>query len=278
MSDSLARLVTKFNQIYEPLRSLNEQLAQSIVDNHYHPLWAYGEASREQIADFILNLEYQADDGEAGSTTFLPALVGLPAETCALVDQINTLRTELVEFLREADKESTPEGISLSKFLLDKVQLRRLNRKATARQFRVLPTKPDAVSFMWTQPASIKKLTKEEALGVAARRINKHNDSEQRDKLLSEQRLLERLNDGEFVARVYRPDIHPRVNTIIDRKRMPVKTALMPLFYPARANESLPDLAPLPELKTLKKRLKRSDTLLEQEPYAPLLNIYRYKR
>jgi len=278
MTYELSALIDRFNRIYEPLTVLNEQVADAIVDNPNHPLWVYGDVDRKALGSFICDLEYLDDDAAGGSTTYLPAVVGLPAENCAMMVTINDLRTQLVELLKEADGNSSSEGIQLSKYILDKVHLRRLNRKATLRQFIVLQDTPQSISFMWSKPTVNKRLTKQQAENVVAWHINKHDDSDIREKLLYEQKLIALLPDDEVVAKVYMAPIHPRVNIIINNKRMPVKAALMPLFYPANANDPLPDISPLPAIKVLKKRLKRSDTLLEQEPYAPIVKIHRYKR
>jgi len=278
MTYELSALIDRFNRIYEPLTVLNEQVADAIVDNSNHPLWVYGDVDRKVLGSFICGLEYLDDDAAGGSTTYLPAVVGLPVENCAMMVTINDLRTQLVELLKEADGNSSSEGIQLSKYILDKVHLRRLNRKATLRQFIVLQDTPQSISFMWSKPTVNKRLTKQQAENVVAWHINKHDDSDIREKLLYEQKLIALLPDDEVVAKVYMAPIHPRVNIIINNKRMPVKAALMPLFYPANANDPLPDISPLPAIKVLKKRLKRSDTLLEQEPYAPIVKIHRYKR
>jgi len=278
MTYELSALIDRFNRIYEPLTVLNEQVADAIVDNPNHPLWVYGDVDRKALGSFICDLEYLDDDAAGGSTTYLPAVVGLPAENCAMMVTINDLRTQLVELLKEADGNSSSEGIQLSKYILDKVHLRRLNRKATLRQFIVLQDTPQSISFMWSKPTVNKRLTKQQAENVVAWHINKHDDSDIREKLLYEQKLIALLPDDEVVAKVYMAPIHPRANIIINNKRMPVKAALMPLFYPANANDPLPDISPLPAIKVLKKRLKRSDTLLEQEPYAPIVKIHRYKR
>lgn len=279
MAQSLTTMINKFNRIYEPLTLLNEQLANAIVDHAQYPLWVYGDIDRKEIGSFISDLEYQDDDAVAGSTTYLPAAVGLPLEFCHMAVKINALRKKLVVLLKEVDKEdaSLPKGVLLSKYILDKVQLRRLNRKATLRQFIVLDKPPQSLNFMWSKPTVTKRLTKAQAENVALWHIKQVNKSEIRDKLEYELKLILMLPDDEVVAKVYKASIRPRVNIVIDNVSIPVKTALMPLFYPAKSNDTLPDIAPLPELQAPKKRLKRSDIRLEKEPYAPLLKIHRYK-
>tara|TARA_R110002153_G_C13332534_1_gene498427 strand:+ start:30727 stop:31560 length:834 start_codon:yes stop_codon:yes gene_type:complete len=267
----------KLNEIYRPLVDLNEKLADAVIDNTDHPLWAYEGVSREKISEFVQSLEYQDDTAEGGSTTYLPAVIGVPEAVCSIVVAINTLRSQMAVLLKEADKERTPEDIRLSLYLLDKLQLRRLNRKATARQFVVLDATPQAISFMWNQPVITKRLSKEEALTAVKKQINKYNDSEIRNKLLVEERMIEILPDEEVVARVYRPAMQPRVNLILHHERMPVRMALMPLFYPANAGDALPELSPLSKSKVISKRIKRSDALIQSEPYAPIMRVHRYK-
>jgi len=253
-------------------------LARAIIASPNFALWAFNDATREQLAAFVCDLEYGDDDSQGGTTTSLPALLALPLAASALIPRINKARTELVAYLRKMDKERTPDGLVLSKFLLGKVNLRRFNRKATARQFVELQTKPDAVSFMWTQTNISNRTTKEQALGIVGRKITNTNDSELRKHLLLEQAAIYALPDHEDVARVYPAKLQPRVNIIVGRERVPGTTALLPIIYPGLAGESLPNYVPLPPSKEDKLRIKRSNTLIEQDAFAPLVKLHRYKQ
>lgn len=277
MKKDCSEWIDDINQIYRPLVSLNQKLADAIIENESHPLWAYEDARRKEIGEFIQGLEYQDDADEAGSTRYLPAAIGMPVAVCDMVSAINSLRSRFIKLLKEADKVRTDEKIHMSMYLLDKIQLRRINRKATARQFVVLDSKPQAISFMWNQPVVTSRLSQEEAFESVSNRLLKYKvGSEIRNKLLVEQRMIEVLPADEIVVRVYHPTIQPRVNLIVHNKRMPVKTALLPLFYPANAGDTLPELSPLPRDKATSTRIKRSDTRIQTEPYAPIMRIHRY--
>ena len=144
------------------------------------------------------------------------------------------------------------------------------------RTFRVLDGRPESISFTWSQSTTTHKLSRDEAVAVAVRKIVKTRDKKQLKLLQSEQSLLMELPEGEILARVYEPSPQPKMNIIIDGKRMPVTTAHLPLFYPAKPGERLPVIIPLPKKWERRLRVRRSDATLEDVPLCPILNIHRY--
>jgi len=273
----LQKLVTQMNAILAKLNAEQQRIADYLVQEE-PPFWAFEDASRETVASFITDLEYRDDKAEGGSTTSLPATIPLHGKLCRHVELANEFRTELVEFLREMDKQYTDGGLSLSKYLMEKVQLRRLNRKAVARQYLVLDRKPQSISFMWSKSTTTQKLTRDQAISVVNRRINKEKDKNTLHQLEQEKAALLKLAEDEILARVYTPAAQPKVNIIIGDERMPVKTAHLPIFYPADINDSLPVIIPPGAKGESRPRLKRNDARLENEPLCPLTRIYRYKR
>lgn len=275
-STELMRLIERFEEVYLPLRDQQFAVAEFVRGDTSYPFWAHLNADRETVALYIEALEYLDDDAQAGSTSSMPAVLGVPYEMLAEVRSINDLRDELARFLRSTDKESTLEGMPLSKYLLEKVGLRRLNRKMAGRTFRVLEKRPESISFTWSQSRTILKLSREQAIESAARKINKTPDKKQRKLLEAEQSKLMLLPEGEILARVNTPAPQPKVNILIEGKRIPVTTAHLPLFYPANEGDPLPVIVPLPKEWHQRVRVRRSDALLEAAPYCPLLNIHRY--
>lgn len=272
----LQKLVTQMNAILAKLNAEQQRISDYLLQEE-PPFWAFEDASRETVASFITDLEYRDDKAEGGSTTSLPAAIPLHEKLCRHVELANEFRTELVEFLREMDKQYTDGGLSLSKYLMEKVQLRRLNRKAVARQYLVLDRMPQSISFMWSKSTTTQKLARDQAVAVVNRRINSEIDKNTLLLLIEEKEQLLKLPDDEILARVYTPTPQPKVNIIIDNERMPVKTAHLPLFYPAEPNEPLPVIIPPGPQFAERPRLKRNDTRLESEPLCPLTRIYRYK-
>lgn len=272
----LQKLVTEMNAILAKIDGEQRLLADYLLQEKPN-FWALNDASRETVASFITDLEYRDDDAEGGSTTSLPAVVPLQEKLCQHVHSANVYRTELVEFLREMDKQYTDGGLPLSKYLLDKVRLRRFNRKAVARQYQVLETKPQSISFMWSKSTTTQKLVRDQAVAAVNRRINNETDKKTLLSLIEEKERLLLLPEDEILARVYTPTPQPKVNTIIHDERLPVKTAHLPLFYPAEPDESLPVIIPPGPQFAERPRLKRNDTRLESEPLCPLTRIYRYK-
>ena len=273
----LQQLVTEMNAILAKIDGEQGMLADYLLQEK-PDYWALNDASRETVASFITDLEYRDDEAEGGSTTSLPAVIPLQERLCRHVHSANAYRTELVEFLRKMDKQYTDGGLPLSKYLMEKVQLGRLNRKAVARQYQVLETKPQSISFMWSKSTTTQKLARDKAVAVVNRRINNETDKNTLLLLIEEKERLLKLSEDEILARVYTPTPQPKVNTIINEERLPVKTAHLPLFYPANPDESLPVIIPPGPQYAERPRLKRNDTRLESDPLCPLTRIYRYKR
>lgn len=276
-SSELMKLIERFESVYLPLRDKQFAVAEFVRGDNAYPYWSHMDADRDTVAAFIEALEYMEDDADAGSTKSMPAVLGVPYEMLDDVRAINDLREQLAMFLRETDKERTPEGLPLSKYLLEKVDLRRFNRKMAGRTFRVLDSRPESISFTWSQSRTTHKLSREEAIEVAARKINKTAKGNELKMLESEQSSLLNLPEGEILARVYSPAPQPKVNIVLAGQRIPVTTAHLPLFFPANENESLPVIVPLPEKWHQRVRLRRSDATLEDKPLCPILNIYRYR-
>lgn len=275
-STELMQLIERFEAVYLPLRDMQYAVAEFVRGDSAYPYWAHMKANRDTVAEHIEALEYMEDDSDAGSTTSMPAVLGVPYEMLADVRSINDMRDALAKFLRETDKEMTPEGMPLSKYLLEKVDLRRFNRKMAGRTFRVLEKRPESISFTWSQSRTIHKLSREQAIEAAARKINKTSNKKERKLLEAEQSLLLELPEAEILARVYEPTPQPKMNIIIEGERIPVTTAHLPLFYPATEGESLPVIVPLPKAWHQRVRVRRSDAILEAQPLCPILNIHRY--
>lgn len=277
MEAHLMQLIERFEAIHGPLRDKQSEVAEFVRGDEEYPFWAYQSASRETVANHIEALEYLSDEDDPGATRSMPAVLGVPYDMLADVHEINAQRESLVDFLRKTDRDTTPEGLPLSKYLLETVGLERLNRKATARIFRVLEDRPESISYTWAQATAIKPLSKEQAISVAARRLKKPMSRYDHRIVQEEQDRLLQLPDETPLARVYVSTPQPRVNIIMKGQRLPLMTAHLPLFYPASAGESLPIIVPLPDENEARPRLKRNDAKLEDKAFAPTLRIYRYK-
>lgn len=276
MSTDFTQLVDEFAAIYDPLVDLQEQVAQAIEADVEYPLWSFS-GGREKVANFVVSLDYE-DDDNANSTKTLPALVALPAEYCRLIHLINEKRTALATLLKEMDKESTFEGVKRSKYLLAKLQLRRLNRRALLRHYVELNDAPDSVRYMWAQTRSVRKMTAEKAVKSVAALIMDVSTTEMKQALLAEHSKLSGLNPGEIVARVNVNAPQPRANMVINGKRVLGKTAMMPIFYPWKKGDPIPKLIPLTESKPDSERLKRSDEIIEEVAFTPISKFHRYKQ
>lgn len=273
----MSELVDKFKSIYDELVDAQHGIAEFIREQSEYPYWAHLDASRDSVASFIEDLEYRDDTVEAGSTTIMPAVIGIPESMCADVSLANAKRTQLVELLRDLDKETTDSGISMSKYLLSTVHLPRLNRKSVARHYQVLDMKPDSISYTWSKSITTQKMDVAAAIQCVSRLIGKSRDKDRQLALYQDKDKLMKLSPDEIVARVYRPTPQPKCNIILNGKREGVKTAHLPIFYPAHKEDSLPIVIPLATAPDERPRLKRSDARLEDMPYAPSVRVYRYR-
>lgn len=275
MTIDFTQLVDKFAAIYDPLVDMQEQVAQAIEADVEHPLWTFS-GDRETVARFVTSLDYE-DDDTANSTKTLPALVALPAEYCRLIPLINEKRAALVVLLREMDKESTFEGVKRSKYLLAKLQLRRLNRRALTRKYVELVHAPDSVRYMWARTRSVRKMTAEEAVSSVSTLISAAGTPVMQQALLAEYAKLSGLDPKEIVARVNIDSPQPRASMVVMGKRVMGKTAMMPIFYPWAKGDPIPKLVPLTESKLDTGRLKRSDEIIEEVAFTPISKFHRYK-
>lgn len=277
LTPELMTLVDRFEKLYFPLRDLQFAVADFVRGDNDYPFWSHMAAERDEVAMHIEALEYLDDDTDAGGTTSMPAVLGVPYGMLDDVRKINAMREQLSQFLRDTDKETTPEGVPLSKYLLDKAGLRRFNRNVVRRMFRVFDEKPDSISFLWVQSTTIRKLSRDEAISVAARKINKQHDRSVIKALEDEQSKLLNLPEDAELARLYLPTPQPKANLVIKGRRvLPQTVAHLPIFYPASEGDALPQIIPLPEKWQPKARIRRSDAIIEELPLCPLLNIYRY--
>lgn len=274
MSQELTELIDKFNAIYKPLVILNNEVADTIEHGNVDCI-TFNNETNEDVANFIRNLEYAADE-ESGSTPILPAVIPMSKIDIEKIGMINHYRKQMAELLKSLGRQTSPTGILLTKYILDKVHLRRMNRKAAARKFTILNQAPSHLNFIWTQSAVTNKFTKTKAINTANHRIEKETDQGILTQLYRERSLLEQLPDDELLVRVYKPTLMPKVTILINKVRMPVKPALMPLFYTLTEGEIPPVITPLPLIRELPVRQRRSDSKIEEEPFAPLLKMHKY--
>lgn len=269
---NMQEVVEKFNELYAPLVEHSQRLADAITNNVDMPFWAYEGKTRQDVADFVTLFEY-SDEASGQDTRYCPAVIGIPESVWESVPVINELRKELTDLLTSVDKQKR----NLAKSVLNTVQLRRFNRKATARLFVELLEQPDSITYFWHNARKNKRITRDKAIKLVGDRIIHTNESEFRSKLMAEQAILYALAEDVELARVYSPAEHPRANITIKGEKLPVKTAKLPLFFPVvRGKGEMPRLRELTPEKP-QQRLIRKDKQIEDTPIAPINQIYRYK-
>ena len=278
MSHNISVLIDQFVAIYEPLVELQAQLSHAIQESVDYPFWSFF-SDRESVANFVSLLDYE-DADNSDSTKTLPALVALSIDSCKLIPLINEKRTELAIFLRvlDEDRRTSPyAGVTLSKFLLSRLHLGRLNRRALVRRYIELDCMPTSVRYLWANTRSIRKMTAKKAVQSATNLMLEPGSKQRLLALSLERSLLDNLDPEETVARVNHDAPQPRASMVLKGKRVMGKTAMMPIFYPWEKGESEPVLVPLTEFKQDGQRLKRSDQILDDKPFAPISKIHRYK-
>ena len=84
-STELMRLIERFEEVYLPLRDQQFAVADFVRGDTSYPFWAHLNADRNTVALYIEALEYMEDDAQAGSTSSMPAVLGVPYEMLAEV-------------------------------------------------------------------------------------------------------------------------------------------------------------------------------------------------
>lgn len=273
-------MIAEIIDCFKQLENLTNILTKSIEETdlpYWMPEKTESTKCKKRIQSVLASFWYQ--DGQEGRETINDfGLVCINQYQFDLITKINNLKTEFKNHgkrLEASDKKAWLEVKGQLKSSIRDSSLSRLHLKQTWRHIPVLDQKPHKVSFNWyTSGRSIKRITVKECIdklldmGSEKKHIEVQIDNASK---LSESTKLAQVQSQAPLMRanlVYRSDQDGRV---ISRKAM---NAALPLFIlsPELPEHNTPSIDP----PTERTRAKRSDQLLEENPYLPSIRVHLY--
>ena len=283
-SELRAVLAYALQQLEMALDSLDARLC---AEDRY-PTWLWkqpdAKAGRRQASQVIRAIDYQ-DGQDAHHCRVAPGILGAAPETLAAARAVNHWKQRVRAALAPMAKRKTvvqdrDTGKTIKR-PLDRVALAwlkhpRFHKRQALRELVVIDHPVSRATFFWAKLPKIQSIDKAQAI----KRLRERLERGESPQLRLEWDRLEAVGDGERLAVVDEPHIHPKVNLVLQTvdgiKRIP-KRGVLPVLYPDQPGASGPDVRALPdEPPPAGHRLKRSDVQIEAEPYLPSLRIHRY--
>ncbi len=295
MSSHHAQLRADLATAITSLKEAIDTLVQRIRDDRDYPAWAQAAPdapdARNKAISTAWGLHY-LDGQDPHETIRCTALIGASAETLACVESVNQAKQALQTALHAMDgihvkvqDPATGEWVMkpLIKIALASLGHPRLHRRQATRRLEILERAPSSASFTWARLRKVQRITVEEARAMLQEQIEKTAG-----RIIQHQRDLDRLQAlqaDEPLAIVEAPHLHPKVNLawVVKTEHgtetiRGMRRAVVPIFYPSHSGAPLPRLRPLPEAPPAPgSRLRRSDVLVEDEPFLPSIHIHRYR-
>lgn len=286
-------LSAAFLNAWPRFQELSEALRDAVVEEVALPCWVwrygYGFTAREPAAEIYVQ-HFFDDEQDPRETVILPGLVAAGDSTRRLAHALNAARKQLKDALSAMDRiqvrMTNPVTGRIRKERLGDLVLRdaglaRLHRIQVYRDVHVLERRPDNVSFVWARTRRVKRLSLQ---AVRERLMGMLDNPPQAELVREDLARLESLSRNEVLAFVEPMPCHARVNLAWRRPGetqgfdRAMRSAPIPLLYPAAAEDELPSLKPLdPQRYALRQRAKRRDLKIEDQPFLSTLSVYRYR-
>lgn len=282
-----------FLNAWPRFQELAEALRQAVIEEVTLPCWVwrygYGFTARVPAAEIYTQHFFQ-DEQDPKETVILPGLLGASDETRRVAHALNAARNQVQEALSAMDRiqvgmtnpvTGRTRKERLGDLVLRDAGLARLHRVQVYREVHVLERRPDNVSFVWARTRRVKRLSIE----AVRQRLQRLLDNPPQAELVREDLArLGSLPRNEELALIDPMPCHARVNLAWRRQGetqgfdRAMRSAPIPLLYPAAADDELPSLKPLdPQRGALRQRAKRSDVKIEDQPFLATLAVYRYR-
>ena len=269
------------HQAMTRLESALYELAHLIRSENY-AAWASADLwdanARTKVASLITQIDYE--DGQIGNeAVILPGLIGASDELLASAAVVNThkdaVRKALMALKGQTIELTSAHGrmrrAQADQHALTRLGHTRLHRLQAWRHIPVLSARPAAVWFAWSESKKVYRIDCAEA-----RRRLIALGADQPHIVWQLQRLSGLAPDTPLGV-IGRARPHARSNIFWPDKQMIQVRASLPLFYPAKLGEPLPELTPIAEDRQKRtKRNQRSDTQLQPDPFLPSIHAYTY--
>ncbi|PIE82831.1 MAG: DNA replication terminus site-binding protein [Candidatus Contendobacter odensis] len=240
---------------------------------------------REKAIDLYRALWYEASQ-DGRETLTCPGIVGASVATLAAAHACNIAkenfkasvlalkvlaRTQTNEVMADLFRRS--EKVAMA---MQRMGAARLNLKQAYRHIPLLDRCPLKVGFTWSKRGRVIQRT---SVATARQLLEKRIETPQTR--LELQRLA-KIAEDEMLARVRSVCPHLRANVVfadlassngVQRRLM---QAPLPILVPLEG-ESFPEFVPVPPDPPLVPRLRRADVRIEDDPFLPLVRVYRYR-
>lgn len=260
-------------------RALAHALDALSHDTDY-PAWIYhcheALTPREQLHLTLGNIYYQDDAMDAREVEVNPGLIPASAPTLTAIAALNSAKTALQATLAEIDRYGSVyhHDPHFTRQVLSECGWGRLHRKQAVRTLPIITERLLKVGFTWAHTTDVQKITPMQAR-------NQLEQLADNPYITRQIQLLDALPPDEPLAMAKQSALHIRANLLFvdatgGNARRQVR-AHMPLFFAYRQNPVIPPFAPPKESSARDpRRLRRSDIKLEDTPFLPTLNVYRY--
>ena len=268
-------LLACFDQLDQALHKLSNRLPQEMTAT-WQPEGAINNHIQSALTDY-----WYYDNRDGRITTPYLAVAQVNHATLDAIHNINTLKRTFSR-LCSGIRQSTPTVLPILKstmsqrnqalhHALEPNQLARLHIKQLTRTIPTLSEVPEKIAFNWyTSGRSITHITKQEAW----RRLCDMNQESTHIQIQLQD--LARLPDNEPLAVVQVLAPIMRINVRFANRDRKAQNIALPLFIPN--NASMPEIVPPPESKPeARTRKRRSDNVLEDQPFLKSLRVYRYR-
>lgn len=278
---------------FEALLAQIDALCIAVRQDSDLPAWV----SRTE-AELIENLDmrskaiqiYRAlwyEDSQDGRETITcPGIVGVSPATLVVADACNAAKNEFKNTVLALKALNRTEARSLMDDLhrrwdtvaiaMRRMGAARLNLKQAYRHIPFLEQRPLKIGFTWSKQGRVIQRT-----SVAAARCLLEQRVETPQTRLELQRLSE-VDENESLARVRRVCPHLRANIVFPeleqgRVLRRLMQAPMPILVPLQCGERLPEFVAVTPDPPVSLRLRRADVRIEDEPFLPSVQLYRYR-
>lgn len=234
--------------------------------------------ARNKVAALITQIDYE--DGQIGNeAVILPGLIGASDELLALAEVVNghkdAVRKALMALKGQTVELTSAHGrtrrAQADQHALTRLGHARLHRLQAWRHIPILPARPAAVWFAWSESKKVYRIDCAEA----RRRLEALGADQPH--IAWQLERLSGLKPDTPLGVIGRARPHARANIFWADKQMMQVRASLPLFYPAKPGESLPELTPIAEDRQKRtKRSQRRDTHLQPDPFLPSIHAYTY--
>lgn len=292
-SSSLPMLRITLLESFEALLVRLDELCTAVRHDAALPAWV-SRTEAELLGQTDMRLKaihlYRAlwyEEGQDGRETLTcPGIVGASPGTIAAAHVCNAAkndfksavlalkslaRTEVTTVM--ADLHRRQEVVAAA---MRRMGVARLNLKQAYRHIPLLDQRPLKVGFTWSkQGRVIQRTTVADTRRLLEQRV-------ETPEIHQELQRLAGIPSDEMLARVRSVCPHLRANIVFAASgglgvlRRLMQTPL-PILIPLQQGESLPEFVPTaPDLLT-NPRLRRADVRIEDEPFLPVVRVYRYR-